>query len=342
MTSAAGRGRPVSRRQAIAMLGLLAGVVSTGSLAACSTLDPDDRGDPLWADPEVASTAEERISIAPRAEPRPAMPDRVVSMWMYDWRHPTIGALPDDVLDTLSMLVVAMAQSGKSGSGQLRFAPSLISTQELATQINDVVRRGRPVLIGIGGQNDGGITVTNQVEVDEFCDSIREIVQEFGFTGIDLDLEPSGSTWTQDALAAVVRQLKSEFGPDFIVGITAALYGAETGRWLALAGELGDSYDFFAHMLYDYVEATDARLEQDAIRKVGIAADGGVPTAKQVLGFMCNTSTYSSPVDLTGSTWAKTLARFPDLLGAFIWESSIEESVDYEWTRSVGATVSDR
>lgn len=261
-------------------------------------------------------------------------------MWMFDWRAPTIGELPADVLDTVSMLVVAMAQSGGAGTGRVKWSPNRLAADEMTAQISAVVQRGQPVLIGVGGQNDGGITVTNEQQVDEFIASITSIVREFGFTGVDLDLEPSGSSWTQSAVVQVVRRLKADFGPDFIVGITAALYGEHTMRWLSLAAELGDSYDFFAHMLYDYVEATDDRLVTDAVKKVRIANEGGIPAAKQVLGFMCNTPTYSSPVELTGEAWAAALTEFPDLLGAFIWESAIESSVDYRWTRTVGATVS--
>ncbi len=263
-------------------------------------------------------------------------------MWMFDWRAPSIGELPPDVLNTVSMLVVAMAQSDEPGTARLRWSPNRISAPEMAAQITSVVDRGRPVLIGVGGQHDGGITVTDDRQADDFCASIGSLVDTFGFTGVDLDLEPSGSAWTQDAVVRVARSLKARFGPDFIVGITASLYGEHTARWLSLASELGDSYDFFAHMLYDYVEATDDRLVPDALRKIRIAADGGVPAAKQVLGFMCNTPTYSSPVELTGTTWARALEQFPDLLGAFIWESSIEAAADYEWTRTVGVDLAGR
>lgn len=334
MTSTTGEGRAISRRHAISMLGMLAGGLATGTVAACSG--------PGTGDGIATPATEQAVSPPSSTAPRPPRPDRIVSMWMFDWQPPTIDELPADVLDTLSMLVVAMAQSARSGSGLLHFRPNRTTAEEMASHIDTVVRSGRPVLIGIGGQNDGGITVTNDTQVEEFCDSVRQLVTNYGFTGIDLDLEPSGSTWTQEALVAAVRRLKSEFGPDFLVGITAALYGEHTARWLTLADALADSYDFFAHMLYDYVEATDGRLEQDALRKVGIAVAGGIPAAKQVLGFMCNTSTYSSPVTLTGSTWSTTVARYPDLLGAFIWESSIEARVDYEWTRSVGAAIADR
>lgn len=323
-----GDGRcPPNRRQFLAGAAA-AGAGAIGLLAACGNRPADDRSRPETLPATVIAPA------------RPGgMPDRVVSMWMFDWRAPSIADLPADVVDTLSMFVVAMAQSAQSGTGRVSWSPNRVSKAEMASQIADVAGTGRPVLIGVGGHQDGGITITDDTQVSEFCASIGAIVREFGFTGVDLDLEPSGSRWTEPALVQMVRTLKAEFGPDFVVGITAALYGEHTARWLSLARELGDSFDFFAHMLYDYVEATDQRLVPDALAKVRRAMDGGIPTHKQVLGFMCNTSTYSSPVAVTGAAWSAVTAEFPDLRGAFIWESSIESSSGYEWTRSVGTAV---
>ncbi|HEY5879950.1 MAG TPA: glycosyl hydrolase family 18 protein [Nakamurella sp.] len=305
----------VSRRSALALLGVLAGA-AVGAAVGCR--------------PETFA--------AP--EPRPPLPDRVVAMWMYDWRDPSIGDLPPDVLDTVNVLVVAIAQARTPGTGRLRWSPYRDEPDRMRAQIAAMVERGKPVLLGVGGSNDGGITVTDDIQVTEFCDSVRGFVADYGFTGIDLDLEPSGSRWTQPALAEVVRRLKVEHGPDFLIGLTVALYDDHTERWLTLAGELGEDCDFFAHMLYDYVEATDERLDHDARRKVRIAVDGGVPASRQVLGFMCNAPTHSSPVALTGRVWASALVEFPDLRGAFIWESSIEHSADYPWTRTIGVTVS--
>jgi hypothetical protein len=321
-------GRSINRRTALTALGLVGAAVAAG----CGT--PNIQSPDPTASDAVATDAVPKDAVG-----RPPLPDRVVSMWMFDWRHPSIGDLPPDVHDTVNMLVVAMAQSEVAGTGRVKWSPHRDATPEMARQIGEAIGRGAPVLLGVGGHNDGGITVTDRTQVAEFCDSIRGLVDRFGFTGVDLDLEPSGSRWTQPALAEIARRLKAEYGPTFLVGITAALYGEHTARWLALADEIADDYDFFAHMLYDYVEATDERLTLDTLDKIRTAAQGGVPSAKQVLGFMCNTTTFSSPVALTGQVWAAALAEFPDLRGTFIWESSIEHGVGYEWTRSVGRAV---
>jgi len=92
-------------------------------------------------------------------------------------------------------------------------------------------------------------------------------------------------------------------------------------------------------MLYDYPEAHDEQLIPDALKKIQIALDGGVPTSKQILGFMCNAYYNTSPVPVTAAVWQAAIEKNPDLRGAFIWESKLELASDYEWTSEVGAKL---
>lgn len=260
-------------------------------------------------------------------------------MWINTFELPTVHDLPPDVVDTVNTVIFAMAQSAEAGTGTLRWEPGYQSYVDIAADISGLVGKGKPVLLGIGGASDGGITLTDGQHVQQFCDSIRFFVQTFGFTGIDIDLEPSGSSWSEESVVAVVRTLKSEFGADFLVGLTVALYGDHTARWLALARSMGDDYDYWSPMLYDYPEAHDERLVPDALKKIQIALDGGVPTSKQILGFMCNAYYNTSPVSITASVWNAAIAKHADLRGAFIWESKLELASGYEWTREVGAKL---
>jgi hypothetical protein len=92
-------------------------------------------------------------------------------------------------------------------------------------------------------------------------------------------------------------------------------------------------------MLYDYPEAHDERLVPDALKKIQTAVDGGVPSSKQILGFMCNAYYNTSPVAVTAQVWQAAEAKYPDLRGAFIWESKLELASNYQWTREVGAPL---
>lgn len=337
----------MSRRQALL---LLAGVaVAGGAGAAVVALrggdQPDgslgaDEQDPEAADPlNEPSTPQDQPLTGGQPRVLPPLPYPAVSMWLNTFEQPTRQDMPDDVIDTLNLVVFAIAHSARSGSGQLSWQPRNQDPYQAVEAIADLTARRTPVLLGIGGSDDGGITVTNELQADEFCESIRGLVATYGFTGIDIDLEPSGSSWEQDALVSVVRMLKQEYGSNFIIGLTVGLYAEHSARWVALARELDADLDYWSPMLYDYEEAHDERLVADALKKTQYAVDGGVPASKHILGFMCNSYYNTSPVPVTAAVWEAVNQAHPDIRGAFIWESSLEHEFNYEWTRQVGASI---
>jgi hypothetical protein len=209
----------------------------------------------------------------------------------------------------------------------------------MRSDIRAVTARRVPVLLGVGGADDGGITVRDDQQVSDFVASVKTMVRRYGFTGVDIDLEPSGSSWTEGALVGVVRQLKDDFGANFLVGLTVGLYAEYEQNWFSLAGALGSDLDYFAPMLYDFPEAHDDRLIPVALEKVEKSVAAGVPANKQVLGFMCNAYYNTSPVPVTKDAWRAAKQKYPDLRGAFIWESKLEAEHGYPWTRTLGPII---
>jgi hypothetical protein len=181
--------------------------------------------------------------------------------------------------------------------------------------------------------------VRDDQQVADFIASVQDMVRTYGFTGIDIDLEPSGSSWTEAAVVAAVSQLKQDFGASFLVGLTVGLYDEVQDMWFSLARALGDNLDYWAPMLYDFPEAHDERLVPVALSKVKAAVAAGVPASKQVLGFMCNDYYNTSPVGVTADAWRAAKRAHPNLRGAFIWESKLEALHGYPWTRTVGPLI---
>lgn len=329
----------MSRRRLIG--GALGGaaVAGVGLIGFAAGRRNQEADGPPSIDPGPGSTiaTPERPTSSVDASGRPGLPFRTVAMWLNAFELPTVRQLPTDVVASVNMFIFGMAQSAAAGTGRLDFHPYQQDPIETAQDIRSMVALGKPVLLGIGGSDDGGITLTDDRQVDEFCTAIDGYVEQYGFTGIDIDLEPSGSTWSQEALVSAIKRIKQQYGPGFLVGLTVGLYGEYTDGWLRLADALGDDYDYWAPMLYDFPEAHDERLIPEAMKKIAQAADGGIPPEKQILGFMCNAYYNTSPVAVTGQVWQTALAQYPNLRGAFIWESRIEQANAYEWTRQVGA-----
>jgi hypothetical protein len=268
---------------------------------------------------------------------------RVVSLWYHGWQRPYLRELPADVRNLVNLVVIAMAQSGGAGTGKLAWAPANgQSVTDFTADVRALRDLGKSVVIGIGGSNDGGITITNATQVTEAFNSIVGFVTTYGLNGIDIDLEPSGSTWTEDALVSLCGQLKAKYGPSFLIGITPGLYGTHTERWLSLARRLGANYDYMAPMLYDFPEAADSRLSGVAVNKCDVMLAGGVPTSKQLLGFMCKPPegyANASPPQVTLDAWNAVKAKYPAIRGGFIWEHYIEGRTSYQWTRLTGQAI---
>ncbi len=264
----------------------------------------------------------------------------VSALWVYSWEPPAIGHIPEDVVDTHTLFIMAMAQSAGSGTGKIAWSPSNQSPEQARADIAVLLEKGKKVSLGIGGASDGGIYLTDDTQAGEMFGCIRNLTARYGFTGIDIDLEPSGGKWNQEALGTLCSRLKNEYGPGFTIGLTLAMYGPWTERWLSAARFIGPGgYDYWAPMLYDFPEAHDDRLTAVALDKVRTAVSGGIPANRQVLGFMCNAYHNTSPVPVTLRAWRAVKAKFPDIAGAFIWESALEAKSNYEWTRTVGRTI---
>jgi len=246
-----GAGKPINRRRSLLLLAGFGASAGAGAVIGRVTA-PQGESNPL-ADATVGQPGPTRTALPTESggpstsaasasapeRPKPALPDRAVSMWINSFERPTVPELPVDVMETVNLVIFAMARSATAGTGTLRWEPAYQSYDDIAADITGLVSSGKPVLLGIGGASDGGITLLDDQNVEEFCDSIRFFVKTFGFTGIDIDLEPSGSSWNEESLVAAVRTLSAEFGNDFLVGLTVGLYGEYTASWLSLARALG-------------------------------------------------------------------------------------------------------
>jgi hypothetical protein len=316
---------------------VVSALVTLGLTAALSPGRPPDSTVPRT---QVRAIRSDDTVNRPAATPKTvALPAKVSSLWLNTFEFPTVRQLPADVIKTNNVFVYGVAQSAGAGTGRISWGPYRQSPAQAKQDIAGLKRQKKVVLLGVGGSGDGGITLTNRTQVSQMLASITHSVRTYGFTGIDFDLEPSGGAWNKTSLKSLAHALKVRYGHNFVIGLTVAMYGPYTEKWLAAARLLGSDYDYWAPMLYDFPEAHDGRLTNVAIDKVRTAVAGGVPARKQILGFMCNAYYNTSPVQVAMKAWKATKARYPSLRGAFIWEAKLERQSKYSWTRAVGRQI---
>jgi hypothetical protein len=163
-------GRGVSRRALLIGAGLIA--AAGAGIAIARAVAPEQDSTASSLDPESPATSSTTASLA---EPdtsrtsqsgsagekslselaRPALPARAVSMWINTFERPTVAELPADVRETVNLVIFAMAQSAASGTGILKWEPGYQSYDDIAKDISRLTAADKPVLLGIGGSNDG-------------------------------------------------------------------------------------------------------------------------------------------------------------------------------------------
>jgi chitinase len=139
------------------------------------------------------------------------------------WQDFTNGATPLTLADVpTSYNLVAVAFGAATGTpGQVSFGLDSTLASDLGgyTQqqfINDIATmkaRGQKVILSVGGA-DGAISVDNAASASAFASSVYSLIQEYGFNGVDVDLENGVDP---AYMASALEQLESDVGSSLII-----------------------------------------------------------------------------------------------------------------------------
>jgi chitinase len=139
------------------------------------------------------------------------------------WQDFTNGATPlalAAVPASYNLVAVAFGDSDTT-PGQVTFAvdSGLASAlggytqQQFIDDIQTLQARGQKVILSVGGQN-GTIAVDDAASASNFASSVYSLIQEYGFNGVDIDLE-NGVDPTY--MASALEQLESDVGSSLII-----------------------------------------------------------------------------------------------------------------------------
>lgn len=280
------------------------------------------------------------------------------------WQDFTNGATPlkiASVPTTYNLIAVAFANATTT-PGQVSFSldSSLSSALGGYTQaqfIADIAAahsRGQKVILSVGGQN-GTVSVSDATSAANFASSVFSIIQQYGFDGVDIDLE-NGVNPT--FMASALQQLRADVGPNLIITLAPQTIDTDStgGAYFQLALNIKSILTMINTQYYNsgtmngcdgnvYAEGTENFMTALAC----IELQGGLAASQVGLGLPASPSAagggYVSP-SLVNSALDCLAARvncgsfvpssaYPAIRGAMTWSINWDASNGYNFANTL-------
>jgi hypothetical protein len=149
------------------------------------------------------------------------LPAKVSGVYWPNWTGtPSLRNIPT----TDNLIYAAFAYGDGSNSGAIVWHSddgSGVSLAQFKSDVQYAQAHGQQVILSIGGANDLGIHLTNAAQVTQMVNCINQLVTDYGFDGIDWDLEHDANI-TAASLVSASNQLKQKWGQSFIISMAPA------------------------------------------------------------------------------------------------------------------------
>ena len=241
-----------------------------------------------------------------------AVPPKFVGGYLEWWS----GLYPSQIDSRYTLLFHAFATVNSDGSLSL---PLSVNRQQLAYEYKSLKNQGKPVLLSVGGAGGAAAGLTSQSQVQNFINSVNPLVQEFGFSGIDWDLEynvPGGIS--VDGLVTASRQLKNTHGNNF--AITMAPFEGIEYPYKDIARLLGNDLTFVG---FQYYNMADKVSPQNAISRMEEwMRDSNLRQDQFSLGFWYGPDDwkkYTVEESLMATIYQSVRTKYPQVRGTWTW-----------------------
>lgn len=174
----------------------------------------------------------------PTGTPSGALPAKILTGY---WQNFDNGATPlrlRDVPTSYDLIVVAFADSTATPGAVTFNVDSGLSSKfggygkaDFINDVKTVHARGQKVIVSIGGEK-GNVDFSSVANASNFVSSMTGLMREYGFDGIDIDLEHGLNVQN---VASASRQLRNTFGSDFIYAMAPQTIDTQPGgRYMEL------------------------------------------------------------------------------------------------------------
>lgn len=198
----------------------------------------------------------------------------LIGYW-HNWNDPNAPSFPLNQIDPRYTIVdVAFAIPVNGTDYKMEFNPDQFSNATFISHVQALQNQGKKVIISIGGASTN-VSLDNFAERDTFILTLGNILDTFGFDGIDIDLEGSSVSVSGGSIVSPVdakiihlidaikqimanyysshnKKLMLTMAPEtaFVQGGMSA-YGGIWGAYLPIIHALRDSLDILHVQLYN-------------------------------------------------------------------------------------------
>ncbi|WP_308114422.1 chitinase, partial [Streptomyces sp. McG5] len=309
--------------------------------------------------PATAAEAAPAAQAAPAAVPAHA----VTGYWQNFNNGATVQTLAD-VPDAYDIIAVSFADA-TANAGEITFTLDSAglggyTDEQFRADLAAKQADGKSVIISVGGEK-GAVAVNDSASAQRFADSTYALMEEYGFDGVDIDLENGlNSTYMTEALTKLhekagdglvltmapqtidMQSPENEYfktalaTKDFLTVVNMQYYNS--GSMLGCDGQV------YAQGTVDFLTALACIQLENGLdaSQVGI----GVPASpKAAGGGYVEPSVVNDALDCltrgTGCGSFKPEKTYPALRGAMTWSTNWDADTGNAWSNVVGPHVDD-
>ncbi|KUL63842.1 chitinase [Streptomyces sp. NRRL S-1521] len=266
-----------------------------------------------------------------------------------------------DVSSQYDIIAVSFADA-TSTPGQITFnldpAVGYSSTADFKADIAAKKAAGKSVILSVGGEK-GTISVNSDASATAFANSAYALMQEYGFNGVDIDLENGlNPTYMTKAL----RQLSAKAGPKMVLTMAPQTIDMQStsGGYFQTALNVKDILTVVNMQYYNSgsMLGCDGKVYSqgsvDFLTALAcIQLEGGLDPSQVGIGVPASTrgagSGYVAPSVVnnaldcltrgTGCGSFKPSKTYPGLRGAMTWSTNWDATAGHTWSNAVGPKV---
>ncbi|MFF7179493.1 carbohydrate binding domain-containing protein [Streptomyces sp. NPDC008121] len=293
--------------------------------------------------------------------PGPAVPKHALTGYWQNFDNGATVQKLRDVQSQYDIIAVSFADSTAT-PGQIVFnldpAVGYASVADFKADIAAKKAAGKSVIISVGGEK-GNVTINSDASATAFANSAYALMQEYGFNGVDIDLEHGiNSTYLTKAL----RQLSAKAGSSMVLTMAPQTIDMQnTGteyfktalavkdiltvvnmQYYNSGSMLGCDGKVYSQGSVDFLTALACIQLQGGLdaSQVGL----GVPASTRGAGSgYVDPSVVRNALDCltrgTGCGTFKPSQTWPSLRGAMTWSTNWDATAGNAWSNAVGPHV---